>query len=80
MPTIPTDPTLEAPKWDNKCPHDDDDEITEVPDEDKPAGPPKKKKKKKKNKDLKDEVPTRKGEADGARPQHLNGQTRGCGR
>ena len=68
MPTVPTDPTPEAPKWDNKCPHDDDDEITEVPDEDKPAGPPKKKKKKKKNKDPKDAVPTRKGEDDGAHP------------
>ena len=43
MPPIPTDPTPEAPKWDNKCPHDDDDEITEVPNEDKPAEPPKKK-------------------------------------
>ena len=57
MPTVPTDPTLEAPKWDNKCPHDDADEVTEVPDEDKPAEPPKKKKKKKKNKDPKDAVP-----------------------
>ena len=46
MPTVPTDLTLEAPKWDNKCPHDDD-EITEVLDEEKPAKPPKKKKKKK---------------------------------
>ena len=47
MPTVPTDLTPEAPKRDNKCPHDDDDEITEVLDEDKPAEPPKKKKKKK---------------------------------
>ena len=62
MPTVPTDPTPEAPKWDNKCPHDDDDEITEVLDEDKPAEPPKKKKKKKKNKDPKEAVPTQKGE------------------
>ena len=62
MPTIPADLTPEAPKRDNKCRHDDDDEITEVPDEDKPAGPPKKKKKKK---DPKDAVPTRKGEDDG---------------
>ena len=68
MPTVPTDPTPEAPKWDNKRPHDDDDEIMEIPDEDKPAGPPKKKKKKKKNKDPKDTVPTRKGEDDGACP------------
>ena len=68
MPTVPKDPTPEAPKWDNKCPHDDDDEITEVPDEDKPAEPPKKKKKKKKNKDPKEMVPTRKGEDDGTRP------------
>ena len=30
MPTVPMDPTLEAPKRDNKHPHDDDDEITEV--------------------------------------------------
>ena len=68
MPTIPTDPTLEAPKRDNKRPHDDDDEITEVLDEDKPAEPPKKKKKKKKNKDPKEAVPTRKGEDDGTGP------------
>ena len=63
MPTVPTDPTPGVPKWDNKCPHDDDDKITEVLDEDKLAGPPKKKKKKKKNKD-----PKEKGEDDGARP------------
>ena len=68
VPSIPTDPTPEAPKWDNKRPHDDDDEITEVPDEDKPAEPPKKKKKKKKNKDPKEAVPTRKGEDDGTGP------------
>ena len=68
MPTVSTDPTPEAPKWDNKCPHDDDDEITEVPNEDKPAEPPKKKKKKKKNKDPKEAVPTRKGEDDGTCP------------
>ena len=71
MPTVPTDPTLEAPKRDNKRPHDDDDEITEVLDEDKPAEPPKKKKKKKKNKDPKEAVPTRKGEDDGTRPSTL---------
>ena len=68
MPTVPTDPTPEAPKWDNKRPHDDDDEITEVLDENKPAGPPKKKKKKKKNKDPKEAVPTQKGEGDGTGP------------
>ena len=68
MPTVPTDPTPEAPKWDNKRPHDDDDEITEVLDEDKLAEPPKKKKKKKKNKDPKEAVPTRKGEDDGTGP------------
>ena len=69
MPTVPTDPTPEAPKWGAKCPHDDDDEITEVPDKDKPAEPPKKKKKKKKSKDdPKDEVPIQKGEDDGAHP------------
>ena len=67
MPTVCTDPTPEAPKWDNKCPHDDD-EITEVPDKDKPAEPLKKKKKKKKNKDPKEAVPTWKGEDDGVRP------------
>ena len=71
MPTVPTDPTLEAPKRDNKRPHDDDDEITEVLDEDKSAEPPKKKKKKKKNKDPKEAVPTRKGEGDGTRPSTL---------
>ena len=48
IPTGPMDPTPEAPRQDNKRPHDDGDEITEVPDEDKPVGPPKKKKKKKK--------------------------------
>ena len=68
MPPIPTDPTLEAPKWDNKCPHDDDDEITEVLDDDKPAEPPKKKKKKKKNKDPKEAVPTWKDEDEGTQP------------
>ena len=68
MPTVPTDPTPEAPKWDNKCPHDDDDEITEVLDEDEPAGPPKKKKK---NKDPKDAVPSQKGEDNGACPSTL---------
>ena len=66
MPPAPTDPTPEAPKWDNKCPHDDDDEITKVLDEDKPAEPLKKKKKK--NKDPEEAVPTRKGEDDGTRP------------
>ena len=65
MPTVSTGPTPESPKRDSKCPHDDDDEITEVPDEDKPAGPPKKKKIKK-NKDPKEAVPTQKGEDDGA--------------
>ena len=64
-PTVPTDQTLEAPKRDNKCPHDDD-EITEIPEEDKPAKPPKKKKKK--NKDPEEVVPTWKGEDDGTRP------------
>ena len=68
MPTVPTDPTLEAPKRDNKRPHDDDDEITEVLDKDKLAEPPKKKKKKKKSKDRKEAVPTQKGEDDGTRP------------
>ena len=67
MPPIPTDPTPEAPKWDNKCPHDDDDEIMEVLDHDKPAQPPKKKKKKK-NKDPKEAVPTQKEEDEGTQP------------
>ena len=65
MPTVPMDPTPEAPKRDNKRPHDDDDEITEILDEDKPAELPKKKKK---NKDPEEAVPTRKGEDDGTRP------------
>ena len=65
MPSIPMNPTSEAPKQDNKRPHDDDDEITEVPDEDRPAKPPKKKKK---NKDPKEAVPTWKGEDDGTGP------------
>ena len=68
MPPIPTDLTPEAPKRDNKRPHDNDDEITEVPDEDKPAEPPKKKKKKKKNKDSKEAVPTWKDDDEGTRP------------
>ena len=68
MPPILTDPTPEAPKWDNKRPHDDDDEITEVLDDDKPAEPPKKKKKKKKNKDPKEAVPTWKDEDEGTWP------------
>ena len=68
MPPIPTDPTPEAPKCDNKRPHNDDDEITEVLDDDKPAEPPKKKKKKKKNKDSKEVVPTQKDEDEGTRP------------
>ena len=66
VPTGPTDLTPEAPRRDNKCPHDDGDEITEIPDEDKPAGPPKKKKKKKK--DTRDAVPAQKGEDDAACP------------
>ena len=66
--TRPMDPTPEAPKRDNKCPHDDDDEITEVLDENKPAEPPKKKKKKKKNKDPKEAVPTLEGKDDGTCP------------
>ena len=68
MSPIPMDLTPEAPKWDNKCPHDDDDEITEVLDDDKLAEPPKKKKKKKKNKDPKEVVPTRKDEDEGTWP------------
>ena len=67
MPPIPMDPTPEAPKRDNKRPHDDD-EITEVLDDDKPAEPPKKKKKKKNNKDPKEVVPTRKEEDEGTQP------------
>ena len=67
MPPLPMDSTPEALRRDNKCPHDDD-EITEVPDEDKPAEPPKKKKKKKKNKDSKEAVPTRKDEDEGTWP------------
>ena len=69
MPHIPMDPTPEAPKRDNKHPHDDDDEIAEVLDDDKPAEPPKKKKKK--NKDPKEAVPTRKDEDEGTRPSTL---------
>ena len=67
MPTVPTDLTPESLRWDNKHPHDDDDEIREVPDEDRPAKPPKKKKKKK-NKDSKEAVPTRKDEDEGTQP------------
>ena len=61
MPTVSKDSTPEAPKQDNKRPHDDDD-ITEVLDRDKPAEPPKKKKEKKKNKDSKETAPSRKDE------------------
>ena len=64
MPSVSKDSTLEAPKWDNKRPHDDDD-ITEVPDEDKPAEPPKKKKK---NKDSKEAASSQKDGDDGAGP------------
>ena len=46
LPTVPSDQTPEAPQRGTKRPHDDDDEITELPDEGEPAGPPKKKKKK----------------------------------
>ena len=63
MPSVPMDLTPEAPKRDNKCPQDDDDEITEVPNEDKLAEPLKKK-----NKDSKEAVPTQEGEDDGTRP------------
>ena len=70
MPTVSKDSTPEAPKRDNKRPHDDhdDDDITEVPGEDKPSEPPRKKKKKKKNKDSKEAAPTRKDGDDGAGP------------
>ena len=68
MPTVPKDLALEALKRDIKCPHDDDDEITEVPDEDKPAEPPKKKKK---NKDSKEAAATQKDGGDGAGPSTL---------
>ena len=67
MPPIPRDPTPEAPKRDNKHPHDDD-KITEVLDDDKPAEPQKKKKKKKKNKDSKEAIPTQKDEDEGTQP------------
>ena len=65
MPSVPKDSTPEAPRRDNKCPHEDDDEIMEVPNEDKPAEPPKKKKK---SKDPKEMVPTQEGEDDGTCP------------
>ena len=68
MHTVPTDLTPEAPKQDNKRLHDDDDEIREILDKDKPAKPPKKKKKKKKKNDPKEAVPTRKGEDDWTGP------------
>ena len=71
VPTVPMDLTPEALRRDNKRPHDDDDEITEVPDEDRPAEPPKKKKKKKKNKDSKEGVPTQKDGDEGTRPSTL---------
>ena len=71
MPTVPSEPTPESLRQDNKRPHDDDDEIREVPDEDRLAEPPKKKKKKKKNKDSKEAVPTRKDEDEGTQPSTL---------
>ena len=67
IPNEPMDPTPEAPRRDSKRPHDDVDEITEVPNEDIPAGPPKKKKKKK-SKDSQDAVPAQKGEGDAVCP------------
>ena len=67
LPTIPSDPTPEAHEWGTKRPHDD--EVTEIPDEDEPAGSSKKKKKKKKSKDTsKDEVPLPGGPEDGSHP------------
>ena len=63
MPTVPMDPTPESLRQDNKRPHDDDDEIREVSDKDRPAEPPKKKKK---NKNSKEAVPTQKDEDEGA--------------
>ena len=65
LPTVPTDPTPESLRQDNKRPHDDNDEIREVPDEDRLAEPPKKKKK---NKDSKEAVPTQKDEDVGTQP------------
>ena len=65
IPTIPTDLTPESLRRDNKQPHDDDDEIREVPDKDRPAEPPKKKKTKKKNKNSKEVAPTWKDEDEG---------------
>ena len=66
-PTVSKGSTPEAPKRYNKCPHDDDD-ITEVPDGDKPAEPPEKKKKKKKNKHSEETAPSQKDGGDGAGP------------
>ena len=68
VPTVPMDLTPEALRRDNKRPHDDDDEITEVPDEDRLAEPPKKKKKKKKDKDSKEVFPTWIDGDEGTRP------------
>ena len=68
MPTVPTDPTPESLRGDNKHPHDDDDGIQEVPDEDRLTEPPKKKKK---NKDSKEVVPTWKDEDEGTQPSTL---------
>ena len=68
LPSVPSDPTPEAPQWSTKHPHDDN-EITELPVEGELAGPPKKKKKKRNSKDTsKDDVPLLEGHDDGSRP------------
>ena len=62
-------PAPAAPKQGRKCSHaDDDDEITEIPVEDKPVVPPKKKKKKKDKDRSKEEVPDLEIPDDGAHP------------
>ena len=66
IPVMPSNPTPEAPKQGTKHPHDDDNEITELPDEGEPAMPPKKKKKSK-DKPM-EEVPVLDVPDDGACP------------
>ena len=64
----PSNPTPEAPTLGTKRPHNDDNEIIELPPEDEPATAPKKKKKKKNKNKPTEEVPHPEVPDDEARP------------